>query len=423
MSDLKNMRILIKDTTLSGIADAIRAKEGNTEPIPVPDMASRIIAIESGGVTLPSLTNQGSESDLRSGKQLIDSDGNVVRGNVDTRYNSSVVFKVDGESIVVNVPAGIYDSDIDKNIGTIKEATTYTPTTSDQTINANTYLTGVQTILGDENLNAANIKSGVSIFGVNGTLESGIDTSDATATASDMAYGVTAYVDGEKITGNITEIKSEQSTTADGTVYTGYDSKWKFGATYNFIGDRLYRKGSSISVGAPSSDFGNATAADVAAGKTFTSSAGLKVTGTMTSDGWEKVQFLLEGSGEASLSTDIYGNGVFYIDFASPISSFTGLSFIYEREDRSGYESYATSIIPGYSEGKYLGLYHNFDYGDEDEDGFIPSTYGDAVYDWGITASLTSSTRIKVDINEIGNYIEDAGSRHYGCGVVFVKYA
>lgn len=51
-----------------------------------------------------------------------------------------------------------------------KTATTYTPTTTAQTIASGTYLTGTQTIAGDSNLVAGNIKSGVSIFGVSGTL-------------------------------------------------------------------------------------------------------------------------------------------------------------------------------------------------------------------------------------------------------------
>ena len=50
-----------------------------------------------------------------------------------------------------------------------KTATTYTPTTTNQTISAGTYCSGAQTIKGDSNLTAGNIKSGVSIFGVNGT--------------------------------------------------------------------------------------------------------------------------------------------------------------------------------------------------------------------------------------------------------------
>ena len=57
-----------------------------------------------------------------------------------------------------------------------------------------------------------NIKSGVQIFDVVGTYEgSGIDTSDATATADDMLSEKTAYVNGEKIIGTI-PISEDNST-------------------------------------------------------------------------------------------------------------------------------------------------------------------------------------------------------------------
>lgn len=63
---------------------------------------------------------------------------------------------------------------------TVKAATTYTPTTSNQTIASGTYLTGAQTILGDANLVASNIKSGVSIFSVAGSLSSATVSQDST---------------------------------------------------------------------------------------------------------------------------------------------------------------------------------------------------------------------------------------------------
>lgn len=53
-----------------------------------------------------------------------------------------------------------------------KVAATYTPTTTDQSIAAGQYLAGAQTIAGDANLVSGNIKSGVSVFGVTGTLPS-----------------------------------------------------------------------------------------------------------------------------------------------------------------------------------------------------------------------------------------------------------
>lgn len=61
-----------------------------------------------------------------------------------------------------------------------KSAQTYTPTTSDQTINANQFLTGVQTIKGDANLRSDLIADGVSIFGVQGSLKVPIVVQDPT---------------------------------------------------------------------------------------------------------------------------------------------------------------------------------------------------------------------------------------------------
>lgn len=58
-----------------------------------------------------------------------------------------------------------------------KTATTYTPTTTNQTIAAGTYCSGVQTIKGDANLIPANIVSGKSIFGVAGSATVGGDSS------------------------------------------------------------------------------------------------------------------------------------------------------------------------------------------------------------------------------------------------------
>jgi hypothetical protein len=76
--------------------------------------------------------------------------------------------------------------------------TTYTPTTSNQTIAAGTYCSGAQTIKGDANLKAENIAEGVSIFGVTGTHSGGSGGSGGggVETLQIIVIGGTAFSDG-----------------------------------------------------------------------------------------------------------------------------------------------------------------------------------------------------------------------------------
>ena len=136
----------------------------------------------------------------------------------------------------------------------------------------------------DPNLLAENIKSGVTISGITGTF-----TNDGTAKASDIASGKTAYVNGEKVTGIISTYTSSGGNWAGNTfknLVASWSGNWE-NQTDNIVTvvadanyNTLLRKDAGLHVNVPKSEFGDATAADVASGKTFTSSAGLKVTGT-----------------------------------------------------------------------------------------------------------------------------------------------
>ena len=129
----------------------------------------------SGGTDTSDAT--ATASDIRDGKTAY-ANGEKVTGTIPsvTQATPSISVSTDGKiTASATQSAGYVNSgtkSATKQLAT-QVAQTITPGTSDKTIASGRYLTGTQTIKGDANLVAGNIKSGVSIFGVAGTYEGG----------------------------------------------------------------------------------------------------------------------------------------------------------------------------------------------------------------------------------------------------------
>lgn len=97
--------------------------------------------------------------------------GQKITGSMPNRGAVSQWLGING---TYTIPAGYHNGQgvVKQSIPTKGEAT-YTPSTREQVIEKNQYLTGSQFIKGDGNLVAGNIRSGVSIFGVAGSFMEG----------------------------------------------------------------------------------------------------------------------------------------------------------------------------------------------------------------------------------------------------------
>ena len=140
---------------------------GDTVTVPAGYYASQNTkSVASGSVTAPS-TISGTSATVSTGTNTLTLSKTV-----------SVTPSVTTAGYVSSGTAGNSSVSLTASV-TTKAAATITPGTSDQSIASGTYLTGAQTISGDADLIASNIKSGVTIFGVAGSLTSATVTQDA----------------------------------------------------------------------------------------------------------------------------------------------------------------------------------------------------------------------------------------------------
>lgn len=138
----------------------------------------------------------------------------------------------------------------------------------------------------DTNLKPENLKAGVTCLGVTGTLTE-LDTSDATATSSDIAFGKTAYVNGKKVEGLVYEVPAGSSLTLEGSDAEDLPSQNKLLVTCPSEADVFFKQNSSADIVTSYDKIANAiglTSDKLAKGNTILGIEGAAETGSASGD-------------------------------------------------------------------------------------------------------------------------------------------
>ena len=171
----------------------------NVNAMPSATQATPSITVSSAGLITASSTQSAGyvPSGTKSAtKQLTTQAAKTVTPSTSSQTAVASGRYTTGEVTVAAIPSSYVKPTATKG------ATTYTPSTSNQTIASGTYCSGTQTIKGDANLVAGNIKSGVSIFGVAGNYEgsggggggASLETCTVTINAPDYRFSGLTYV-------------------------------------------------------------------------------------------------------------------------------------------------------------------------------------------------------------------------------------
>lgn len=183
-------------------------------------------AVSSGSATTPATS-------ITANPSISVSSGGLITASVSA--SQSVTPTVSAGYVSSGTAGTVSVSGSNTSQLTTQAAQTITPTTTNQTIASGKYLTGTQTILGDANLLAENIKKDVVIFNITGTLESG----GTYSRYGTIATGKKATTD-KSITFTNYKLQAEPSSFT--IIYNGLDSKaWSSLPTKMLISATFYK--------------------------------------------------------------------------------------------------------------------------------------------------------------------------------------